>query len=128
MSEEWSYVISRKSICPHSSIYADGASHQNDPISAFVATHTGQIRAFACYNVSAFENAFGPIGADVEARGLGLGRVLLRRCMAELYALGHPYAEICWVRSFDFYAHTAGANISRVCWFLEKKIEDSTLR
>ena len=42
--------------------------------------------------------------------------------MAELYALGHSYAEICWTDLFGFYAHHVGANISRVCWVLDKKI------
>jgi mycothiol synthase len=103
-------------------LYEGLAAYRNDPISAFIATHAGQIRAFACHNVSGFENSFGPIGTDHTTRGLGVGRVLLRRCMADQRVLGHDRSEICWIGPIAFYARGVGANISRTCWFLEKEL------
>ncbi|MCD6289110.1 MAG: GNAT family N-acetyltransferase [Anaerolineae bacterium] len=98
------------------------SSYENDPISTFVATHGGRICAFASYNVTMFENGFGPMGTEPDLRGRGIGRVLFWRCMQDMKALGHRTADICWVGPIAFYARVADARIHRVFWWMEKEL------
>ncbi len=98
------------------------SSYENDPISTFVATREGQICAFASYNVTMFENGFGPMGTEPDLRGRGIGRVLFHRCMRDMKALGHRTADICWVGPIAFYARVADAWIHRVFWWMEKEL------
>ncbi len=98
------------------------SSYENDPISTFMAVHDGRICAFASYNVTMFENGFGPTGTGFEWRSRGLGRVLFYRCMRDLKALGHQTAEICWVGPIAYYARVADAWIHRVFWWMEKEL------
>ncbi|NJN17469.1 MAG: GNAT family N-acetyltransferase [Oscillochloris sp.] len=93
---------------------------QAQPISAFLALHDGRIRGFACYDVSGLRSCFGPTGVDPSARGLGLGRVLLLRCLADMRARGDSHAEIGWVGPLAFYSTIAAARIGRVCWFMRR--------
>ncbi|GAB4564129.1 MAG: hypothetical protein Kow0047_13570 [Anaerolineae bacterium] len=97
-------------------------SYENRPASTFVAVRDGQFCAFASYNVTMFENSFGPTGTLPEHRGRGLGRVLFYRCMQDLKAQGHETADICWVGPIAFYARVADAWIHRVFWFMEKEL------
>ena len=94
----------------------------NQPISAFVAVQNGRIRAFAAYNVTMFENSFGPMGTEEELRGLGIGRVLLYRCLQDMKALGHSCAEAGWVGPIAFYSRVADAWIHRVFWWMHKQV------
>ncbi len=57
---------------------------------------------------------FGPTGTDPSARRLGIGGVLLRRCLVDLRAAGYPEAQISWVGPVRFYASAVGARIERV--------------
>jgi|AMFO01.1.fsa_nt_gi Acetyltransferases len=95
---------------------------QNDPISAFVAVQDEQIRAFAAYNVTMFENGFGPMGTEESLRGLGVGRVLLYRCLADMKARGESCAEAGWVGPIAFYARVADGWVHRVFWWLHKQL------
>jgi GNAT superfamily N-acetyltransferase len=63
---------------------------------------------------------FGPMGTGGPLRKLGIGRVLLRRCLADLRAEGHPTAQICWVGPVAFYARTVDAYVERVFWLYRK--------
>jgi anti-anti-sigma regulatory factor len=56
------------------------------------------------------------MGTAPEAEGHGLGRVLLHRCLADLYAAGHGKAVIPWVGPISFYARHCGARVDRVFW------------
>lgn len=98
------------------------SSYENDPISTFVALRKDRICAFASYNVTMFENGFGPTGTEFEWRGRGLGRVLFYRCLRDLKMLGHQTAEICWVGPIAYYARVADAWIHRVFWWMEKEL------
>lgn len=91
-----------------------------DPPAAFVAMRDGQIGAFACHSVSGLPGTFGPTGTDPGLRGAGLGRALLRRCLADLQAQGYTEVEIGWVGPVKFYSLAADAAISRVFWFLRR--------
>jgi GNAT superfamily N-acetyltransferase len=97
-------------------------SYQNDPVSAFLALRGGEIRAFAAYGGTAFENAFGPTGTDEALRGRGIGGVLFRRCMRDLAELSHATCDVNWVGPVAFYAKVAGAHIHRVFWHFEKAL------
>jgi hypothetical protein len=57
---------------------------------------------------------FGPMGTADEARGLGLGEVLLYRCMADLQAAGHKTAVIPWVGPDAYYSRLLNCHIDRV--------------
>ena len=74
---------------------------------------------FACYGVNR-ANWFGPMGTDEASRGLGIGSVLLRRCLADLRAAGCDSAQIAWVGPTKFYAKVVDAYIDRVFWIYRK--------
>jgi GNAT superfamily N-acetyltransferase len=63
---------------------------------------------------------FGPMGTTEAARGLGIGRVLLYRCLSDLAAMGFSEAIIPWVGPVAFYARHVGATIDRRFQRLEK--------
>jgi GNAT superfamily N-acetyltransferase len=81
------------------------------------AFKAGRIVAFAAHSGQNREwGWFGPMGTAPEAEGQGLGRALLRRCLADLRADGHKTAVIPWVGPIAFYARHAGARVDRVFW------------
>jgi hypothetical protein len=59
---------------------------------------------------------FGPMGTTEEARGKGLGEILLKRCLKDLQQEGHGQAVIPWVGPIGFYFQKCGAHVSRVYW------------
>ncbi|MDX2200249.1 MAG: GNAT family N-acetyltransferase [Phycisphaerae bacterium] len=59
---------------------------------------------------------FGPMGTTPAARGLGLGRVLLWRCLNDMRAAGHQSSVIPWVGPIRFYHDACGAVVERVFW------------
>lgn len=65
---------------------------------------------------------FGPMGTAPAARGLGVGRVLLRRCLADQRAAGQENAEIGWVGPLRFYSRAAGARAERVFWLYRRAL------
>ncbi|MGV9329347.1 GNAT family N-acetyltransferase [Streptosporangium sandarakinum] len=65
---------------------------------------------------------FGPMGTAPAARGLGVGRVLLRRCLAEQRAAGQESAQIGWVGPLGFYSRAAGARAERVFWLYRRTL------
>jgi hypothetical protein len=68
---------------------------------------------FAAYGVSR-RDWFGPMGTGGELRKLGIGGVLLRRCLADLHRTGHRTAQIGWTGPIAFYARTVDAYVERV--------------
>lgn len=96
---------------------------QNDPISLHLAARDEIILGFSAYDANNLDTGwFGPMGTTPEARGLGIGSVLLRRCLHDQKEQGHEKATIPWVGPVGFYAHHAGAVIARVFHRFEKKI------
>lgn len=79
-----------------------------------VAVRDGAILGFAAWGTR--PGWFGPMGTAEAARGLGIGAVLLRRCLADLRATGARQAEIGWVGPKRFYSLTVGAAVGRVFW------------
>lgn len=86
--------------CSYVAVLRDGASD---------AEYVG----FAAYGVNR-RDWFGPMGTSGELRKLGVGGVLLRRCMADLHAKGYRTAQIGWTGPIAFYTRTVDAYVERV--------------
>lgn len=84
------------------------------------AEREGRVLAFAAWG--ARPSWFGPMGTAPEARGTGLGRVLLRRCLADMRAAGQRTAQIGWVGPLGFYARAVGARAERVFWLYGREL------
>jgi len=56
---------------------------------------------------------FGPMGTDPRYRGLGIGTILLRRCLRDLREAGFETATIPWVGPVEFYERSVGARTRR---------------
>ncbi|MEU7742514.1 GNAT family N-acetyltransferase [Nonomuraea sp. NPDC049158] len=84
------------------------------------AERDGRILGFAAWG--ARPAWFGPMGTAPEARGLGVGGVLLRRCLAEMRAAGLSSAQIGWVGPLRFYSRAVGARAERVFWLYRRDL------
>ncbi|MGN9780427.1 GNAT family N-acetyltransferase [Nonomuraea sp. ZG12] len=84
------------------------------------AERDGDILAFAAWG--ARPGWFGPTGTAPGARKLGLGRVLLRRCLADQRAAGQRTAQIGWVGPLRFYSRAVGARAERVFWLYGREL------
>ncbi|MFC4104510.1 GNAT family N-acetyltransferase [Micromonospora zhanjiangensis] len=78
-----------------------------------LAVRDGKLLAFAAWG-SSRPTWFGPTGTAPAAQGLGIGSILLRRCLADQRAAGHDRVQIGWVGPVPFYSRTVGARIERV--------------
>ena len=92
-----------------------------DPIRLHVAEGPLGIVAFAAQDVNG-PAIFGPTGTAPSARRLGIGTVLLKRCLGDVRAHGFRRAEIGAVGPIDFYARAVGARVGRIFWALEKTL------
>ncbi|MFG1702089.1 GNAT family N-acetyltransferase [Nonomuraea sp. M3C6] len=84
------------------------------------AERDGRVLAFAAWGSR--PGWFGPTGTAPDARGLGLGGVLLRRCLADLRAAGQSSAQIGWVGPLRFYSRAVGARAERVFWLYRRDL------
>lgn len=88
-----------------------------DPPAVHVAIEDDQILGFAAHSTQNREwGFFGPMGSAPAARGKGVGRVLLMRCLNDLRAAGHASAVIPWVGPIAFYKQYVDADVERVFW------------
>ncbi|MGJ8673295.1 GNAT family N-acetyltransferase [Rubritalea sp.] len=78
------------------------------PITCYIATRDKQILGFACIETTA-KGFYGPTGVSEEARGTGIGKALLFRCMEALKESGYVYGVIGGVGPREFYEKTIGA-------------------
>lgn len=96
----------------------------NSPPSIHLALRDGGVVGFAAYDSNNLNTGwFGPMGTDPDCRGLGIGEVLLKRCLADIRDQGHQTAIIPWVGPIKFYARHTRAQIDRVFHRYEKKIQ-----
>jgi GNAT superfamily N-acetyltransferase len=100
--------------------YERGAGGAANAAGLHYAERDGEPRAFAAWG--ARPAWFGPMGTAPAARGLGVGRVLLRRCLADLRAAGYGSAQIGWVGPLRFYARAVGARAERVFWLYRRDL------
>jgi GNAT superfamily N-acetyltransferase len=84
------------------------------------ALRQGEVLGFAAWGTR--PGWFGPMGTAEAARGLGVGRVLLRRCLREQAATGGRTTQIGWVGPVRFYARTVGARVERVFWLYRRSL------
>lgn len=78
------------------------------PISCFIATRNGEVVGFACYETTA-KGYFGPTGVVEDARGGGVGKALLFKCLEGLREMGYAYGFIGGVGPREFYEKVVGA-------------------
>jgi len=91
--------------------------------SVHIARKDGVVKAFSVHNGNNKGTGwFGPMGTHPDLRGLGIGSVLLKRCLKDMKAAGHQTATIPWVDPIAFYAHHVGAQIDRVFWRFGKEL------
>ena len=86
-----------------------------------VAMQSGRCVGFCCYGVSRVHEV-GPIGTHPDARRLGIGRVLLKRCLAEQRDLGIVTAELVWVGPLSYFSRAVHATIGRAFWLYTKDL------
>ncbi len=98
-----------------------GRTLRRQPISTFIALAGEDIIGFASYDATG-PGQFGPMGVAPTRRGLGIGAVLLKRCLADMRERGYVVADIQWVGPIAFYARTVGAVISRCFWQYERPL------
>ena len=92
-----------------------------DPIRLHVAERAGRIVAFAAQDVVG-PTLFGPTGTDPACRCLGIGTVLLKRCLGDVLARGLHRAEIVAAGPLAYYMRAVEAHISRIFWPFEKTL------
>lgn len=86
-----------------------------------LAVRGDEVLGFAAYG-SSRPSWFGPMGTAPAAQGLGIGGVLLRRCLRDQRAAGLRRAQIGWVGPVPFYSSTVGARIERVFLLYRKRL------
>lgn len=88
-----------------------------DPPALHLALRAGSVIGFAAHSTQNREwGFFGPMGTAPDARGLGVGRVLLWHCLNDLLAAGHRSCVIPWVGPISFYMQHASCRVERVFW------------
>jgi predicted N-acetyltransferase YhbS len=85
------------------------------------ADRDGEVLGFAAYG-SSRPSWFGPMGTAPAAQGLGIGGVLLRRCLIDMRDAGHGSAQIGWVGPVPFYSAAVDARIERVFVSYRKRL------
>jgi mycothiol synthase len=104
-----------------------GMALQEMPITVFVAESVstadpqGSIRAFATHSVAGPVH-FGPMLTAADLRGLGIGTVLLKRCLQDWAQAGVSRCEIVWAGPISFYARAVGATLGRAFWTFRKSL------
>ncbi len=99
---------------------------KDTPPSVHIAFIDNKLRAFSVHNGNNKGTGwFGPMGTHPELRGLGMGNILLKRCLQDMKNQGHTHAIIPWVAPVSFYSHYVKAHINRVFWRMEKQIKTS---
>jgi predicted N-acetyltransferase YhbS len=81
----------------------------------------GAILGFAAYG-SSRASWFGPMGTAPAVQGMGIGSVLLRRCLADQKAAGYDRVQIGWVGPLPFYSGAVGARVERVFLLYRKQL------
>jgi GNAT superfamily N-acetyltransferase len=94
---------------PHWASEAESA-YANSPVSCYLAVQNGEILGFACYEATS-KAFFGPTGVLEQARGKGLGKLLLLEALWGLQGLGYAYGIIGGVGPAEFYQKAVNATL-----------------
>jgi ribosomal protein S18 acetylase RimI-like enzyme len=96
------------------------------PKAIHIAIKDAKVIAFSAYEGNNKGTGwFGPMGTSNECRGLGIGGILLKRCLLDLAERGFEKGIIPWVGPIGFYAKQVGAKISSIYWRYEKVISNA---
>jgi len=103
-------------------IYEVNIMFKHDPITLHLAFLKGELVAFSGHNGNNLNSGwFGPMGTDPNKRGLGIGGILLKRCLQDIKEQGFESSIIPWVGPIPFYMHYANAHVCRIFWRYEKQ-------
>ncbi|MDR4989227.1 MAG: GNAT family N-acetyltransferase [Bacteroidales bacterium] len=98
----------------------------DNPPSVHIAFKDGALKAFSVHNGNNKGTGwFGPMGTHPDLRGLGIGTILLKRCLKDMQDQGYKKITIPWVAPIAFYSHFVEARIDRVFWRVEKQMKPS---
>lgn len=97
-------------------------AYDNDPTSLFLVEKSGALCGFGCYGTGA-PMFFGPTLTSEAVRGLGIGTVTLKRCLADMQRLGWRRIEINSAGPIAYYARAVGATMGRILWDWEKQLD-----
>jgi GNAT superfamily N-acetyltransferase len=79
------------------------------PLGCFIAIRSEKIIGFSCFDCT-FRGFYGPLGIAEEARGRGIGTVLMLATLQSMHELGHAYAIVGGVdEARAFYERTFAA-------------------
>ncbi len=105
-----------------------GLAMRNDPPGLHLAIKAGQIIGFAGHSSQNREwGFFGPMGTTPAARGTGIGRILLRRCLNDLFEAGHRTSVIPWVGPIGFYSRYVPCRVDRVFWRYRRAVSEPSM-
>lgn len=103
--------------------YEVSNAYNSLPVSLHIARQEGKVKAFSGHNGNNFGTGwFGPMGTHPDLRGLGIGGILLKRCLQEMKDWELEQSIIPWVGPIRFYSYYANAVVERVFWRYEKII------
>ncbi|MBN1510805.1 MAG: GNAT family N-acetyltransferase [Phycisphaerae bacterium] len=101
---------------------------RNEPPALHLALKAGQIIGFSGHSSQNREwGFFGPMGTTPAARGTGIGRILLRRCLNDLFDAGHRTSVIPWVGPIGFYSRYVPCRVERVFWRYRRAVTEPSM-
>jgi mycothiol synthase len=101
-------------------------ARKNDPPALHIAVKDDHMIAFSAHSGQNREwGFFGPMGTTPEARGTGIGRVLLWYCLNDIRAAGHKTSVIPWVGPIGFYSRYCPCRVDRVFWRYRATVSDT---
>ncbi len=89
-----------------------------------VARRDGEYVGFCAYGVNR-PHEVGPVGTSPQVRRLGIGEVLLKRCLAEQRDRGVTTAELVWAGPLSYFSRAVNATIGRAFWQYDKDLAAS---
>jgi len=99
-------------------------SFNNDPISLHIAKKDAKVIAFSAYDTNNLNTGwFGPMGTRPDFRKMGIGEVLLKRCLTDMKKQRHKRSIIPWVGPIAFYYDAVGAKVDRIFWRFKKEVK-----
>jgi mycothiol synthase len=87
----------------------------------YLAVRDGRYIGFCAYGLNR-RHEIGPVGTSPDCRRLGIGGVLLKRCLADQRACGVNVAELVWAGPLSYFSRTVNATIGRAFWQYEKNL------
>ena len=101
---------------------------RNNPHTLHLALKEGRIIAFSAHSGQNREwGFFGPMGTAPQARGTGVGRVLLWHCLNDLRNAGHRTSVIPWVGPIGVYSRHGPCRVKRVFWRYRRAVAEPSI-